>query len=226
MPSIWGRDAKSWLETAEQAASSGNIDAIFAPDHLRTRDRAAPHTLSWAVLLAAARERCGKHIVVGPLVARCGSGQDEHVLHMLETLADSGPLVVNLGIGDRVGRREHLTAGLPWPPRDARIEQIENTARRCLSHGWEVYVASDRDDLHAHMPSGTGAHISPSRSRHDHGAGTGRPVAVSFWEDTNDEAFRDLAAGEYQWVCVEQLPGEDSQGFLERLSRAARETAS
>jgi hypothetical protein len=90
------------MRTASAALETGKVDALFAPDHLRARDREGPHTLSWPVLLAAAQQAHG--VAVGPLVARCGVGSDEHVFHVLSSLADSGEVVANLGIGDRVGR--------------------------------------------------------------------------------------------------------------------------
>lgn len=219
VPSIWGSDMRSWLDTAEGALQTGKVSAVFAPDHLRTRDREGPHTLSWPVLLAAVQQAYG--VTVGPLVARCGVGSDEHVFHALSSLADSGEVVANLGIGDRVGRGELARAGLPWPERDVRIGRLAETSQRFLDAGFEVFVASDRDDLHARMPQGAGAHISRERSENDHGATFGRTVAVAYWSDTSEKDLLHLPAGQYSWVCLEQLPEEPPEYFFSRVRTAA-----
>lgn len=220
-PSIWGTNTREWLHVAGQALETGKVGAIFAPDHLRTRDRKPPHTLAWPALLAAAQQaHCA---TVGPLVARCGVGADENIIHTLETLADAGPTIANLGIGDRIGRRELEQAGLPWPDRNVRIEKLAETAARCLTAGLDVYVASDKDDLHARMPAGAGAHISRERSEHDHGESIGRRTAIAYWAETDRHTFRPLVCGNYTWVSLEQLRGEHCDRFIGRIREAAEE---
>jgi hypothetical protein len=114
-----------------------------------------------------------------------------------------------------------VRAGLPWPERDARIERLAEMAGRCLAAGLEVYVASDRDELHARMPQGAGAHISRERSARDHGTSLGRTVAVAYWTDTRPEDLQRLQGGEYAWVCLEQLPDEETARFVLRVAQAA-----
>lgn len=220
-PLVWGSDLRSWLDTADKALATGTVSAIFAPDHLWARDRSSTATLAWPVLLAAVQAR--HRATVGPLVARCGAGNDERIIHTLETLQDGGEVVANLGIGDRVGRKEHEAAGLPWPTREERICKMAETAARCLAAGLEVYVASDMDELHARMPTGAGAHISRARSELDHGSSIARPVSVAYWTETDRADFRHAASGRYDWVSIEQLRGETSTQFLNRIKEASEE---
>lgn len=221
VPYCWDSSLASWVASAEAAVSSGLADGVFAPDHIRVKDRFDRDvTMSWQVVLGAAAQVCGG-VAMGPLVARCGSGNDEHVLNALDTLATSVTVVANLGIGDRIGRGEAAAASLPWPARQERAAKMAETAGRCLARGWETIVASDRAGLHGMMPTGAGAHISAACSKEDHGAGLGRDVSVSFWSagETPDDLSYARSAG-YRWVCLAQLSGEPDASFLRRLEAA------
>jgi hypothetical protein len=221
IPYCWDTSLSSWVSVAEAAVGAELADGLFAPDHIRVRDRFATDvTMPWQVVLGAASQVCGS-VPMGPLVARCGSGNDEHVLNALDTLATSVEVVACLGVGDRIGRREAEAASLPWPSREERVLRMAETASRCLERGWETIVASDREGLHAAMPAGTGAHISSARSAADHGAGLGRAVSVSFWgEGETPEDLSYAREADYRWVCISQLPGEPVSALLSRLESA------
>lgn len=221
IPYCWDASLPSWVAAAEAVVGAGLADGLFAPDHIRVRDRFSTDvTMSWQVVIGAASQVCGS-VPMGPLVARCGSGNDEHVLNALDTLATSVEVVACLGVGDRIGRGEAEAASLPWPPREERIRRMAETASRCLARGWETIVASDRKELHEMMPDGAGAHISSARSAADHGTGLGRDVSVSFWGEGETPGDLSYARdGGYRWVCMSQLPGEPVPALLARLESA------
>lgn len=205
----------AWLARCELALEAG-VDGLFIPDHTKVGDRFDDAHLSCGVALGAVRARFGE-VALGPLIARVGGGLDEHVMAMLDSIAD-GEVVAALGIGDRNARLEHEVSGLAWDPVEVRWARLCETAVRCVARGWETWAATDRPELAAALPAGVGVHVQ-------HAIGEtfgGRPLAFSAWGALDDEVLEQVAGVGYRWVCVAQLRSESDDAFIDRLKAVQR----
>lgn len=122
-------DADAALDTARRAEEAG-VHGVFVYDHLwplGQPDRPALHGPTLAAALLASTST----LTVGTLVARVGLLPDAVLVNMLATLERIGPgrLIAGLGIGDAMSRPENEAAGVPFPPRDARLASLVAVCR-------------------------------------------------------------------------------------------------
>lgn len=130
-------DVQRPLDAAARAAAAG-YDGVFAPDHLfppSAPDR--PSLEPFTVLAAVA----GLHprLRIGTLVTRASLrpvGLLAKQASALDRIGDAG-LILGLGAGDHVSRREHETFGIPFASARERVEILEETvdALRALFDG-------------------------------------------------------------------------------------------
>lgn len=202
-----------------QAALAAGADGIFAYDHLLTpaygHDTAL---LPWTVALGAVRGRLGS-IPVGPLVARCGAGNDPHIIQALHGLATGGDVVANLGIGDRNGRREYSSAGLRWPSREERIKDLVTTAKLCQEQGWPTFVASAKKDIIDALPPQVGVHTEFRDLSETLALSAMRKVGVSLWgADDEIEAAHMARDFGWEWLILTHKRDDPEDVFLERIT--------
>lgn len=191
---------------------------VFAYDHLLVRSLGAESTvLPWPMALGAVRATLGS-VAVGPLVARCGVGNDPRIIQSLEALAKGGEVVATLGVGDVRGRREHASLGLPWPPREERIASLLQTAAHCHAQSWETFVATASLEVLSRCELGVGVHCYPKDAI---ATNPDYRVAVSLWggEPTSGVAARGRDAG-WVWLVVAQKSDEPDDDFLARVADA------
>lgn len=199
-----------------ELALQAGADGLFVPDHTKVKDRFGVSHLSCGVALGAARARFGD-VALGPLIARVGGGLDEHVLSMLDSIAD-GEVIACLGIGDRNARLEHAVSGLGWDPVEVRWARLCRTAERCVERGFETWAATDRTELADALPEGVGVHVQ-------HAIGErfgGRSAAFSAWGTLEGETLERVVGVGYRWVCVAQLWDEPDAAFISRLQAVSR----
>ncbi|HEX5936692.1 MAG TPA: LLM class flavin-dependent oxidoreductase [Actinomycetota bacterium] len=122
-------DVRRPLDAAARAAAAG-YDGVFAPDHLfppSAPDR--PSLEPFTVLAAVA----GLHprLRIGTLVTRASLrpvGLLAKQASALDGIGQAG-LILGLGAGDHVSRREHETFGIPFATARERVEILEETAQ-------------------------------------------------------------------------------------------------
>lgn len=205
---------QSYLELSSILENSG-VDGIFATDHIRTKDRFSESQPSCGVLLGGLRAKF-PHLPLGPLVARTGSGLDEYVLSMLDTVG--GPIVACLGIGDKIGKQEHQVSGLPWDVVEKRWEKLCETAQRCTERGWETYGGSDNPKLYNQLPGSVGVHLQ-------HNLGdtiTNRKLARAVFSNTNPNLIQYSIENKYEWVCIAQSRTETDTEYAARMRKAVQ----
>lgn len=133
-------EAGTAVAVARRAEEAG-LDGVFAFDHLwplGQPDRPALHGTSLLAALTGETREIG----LGTLVARVGLLPDEVLVRSLVNLdrMAEGRFVAGLGTGDRASAREHLAAGLDYPPARQRVAALGACAQALRGAGVRTWV--------------------------------------------------------------------------------------
>ncbi len=133
-------DPSAALETARRA-EAGGLDGVFVFDHvwpIGQPDRPALHGMTLLGAVAAETER----IAIGTLVARVSLLPPAVLVHSFETLARMAGdrLIAGLGTGDRSSEPENLAYGIPFPPVEDRLHELEEVAQQVREAGITTWV--------------------------------------------------------------------------------------
>jgi alkanesulfonate monooxygenase SsuD/methylene tetrahydromethanopterin reductase-like flavin-dependent oxidoreductase (luciferase family) len=154
-----------FLDGAQRAEALG-LDSVWVFDHLwpLSGGKRRPVLEAWTSLawIAQATEK----ISVGTLVTRSSLRNPMVLSHMARTVAQMAPgrLIVGIGSGDQLSRRENEAFGIPYWEGADRIAQLEGAVsllrKQTEGGGVRVWVAGRSDDAlalaasHAHAWNG------------------------------------------------------------------------
>jgi Luciferase-like monooxygenase len=129
------------LAMAHEAAALG-LDGVFAYDHLYPMGAPERPALAPFPVLAVVARECPM-LDVGPLVARVGLGDPEHLLAAFDVLAALAPgrVIAALGTGDRLSAAENEAYGLAYPSADERRADLR-TIVTALAPRQRVWVGA------------------------------------------------------------------------------------
>jgi alkanesulfonate monooxygenase SsuD/methylene tetrahydromethanopterin reductase-like flavin-dependent oxidoreductase (luciferase family) len=234
-------DRGRFLDGVRRAEALG-FDSVWVFDHLwpLSGGRERPVLEAWTSLawVAEATER----VSVGTLVTRSSLRNPRVLSHMARTVAKIAPdrLIVGVGSGDRLSRRENEAFGIPYWEGADRIAQLENAVSilrmETEAAGVRVWVAGRSDDAlalaaqQAHAWNGWGG--TPEAFARDAASvvdySEGRDVELTWGgvvqaETLDHEAARlngFIEAGARHLVCT--LANAWRPGLYERLAETVR----
>ncbi|MHB8463669.1 MAG: hypothetical protein ACYDH6_05975 [Acidimicrobiales bacterium] len=134
-------DLAAALDVA-RVAESGDLDGVFAFDHLWPMGSPGrPALWSFSVLgaIAAVTER----VAMGPLVARIDLLPEDELVRAFTTLAaivGRTRVIATLGAGDNLSAQENLAYGLAREPVAARLAMIGRVADRLRGEHIETWI--------------------------------------------------------------------------------------
>ncbi|HVB07152.1 MAG TPA: LLM class flavin-dependent oxidoreductase [Acidimicrobiales bacterium] len=137
---VFEPSASPALEAAEEAEAAG-LDGVFCYDHLWPLGNPTMPARALFPLLGALAART-ERLLIGPLVARIGIMEPEHLVTSLlavEALS-GGRLIAGLGTGDAKNAPENAAYGVAFAPAGERRAQLEEVATRLVAAGVTTWV--------------------------------------------------------------------------------------
>lgn len=118
-----GVDAAWWLEAAKRSEAAG-IASLWIWDHFVSRGELSDPVLEcWTMLAAASRETSS--IRLGSFVTNVMNRHPAVLARIVATAAELSSGRIELGIGAGGHPAEHVAYGIPFPPRIARAEHLD-----------------------------------------------------------------------------------------------------